>query len=78
MPDYAMKGENSDKFRVSAFSFSLLSRHFPEIYSNKGIYVSKILFYWRLINIPICIWITVKNGVNIIVRISHNIMSICT
>ena len=27
--DYTMKGENPDKFRVSAFSFSLLFRHFP-------------------------------------------------
>lgn len=30
MPDYAMKGGNSDKLSVSAFSLSLLFRLFPD------------------------------------------------
>ena len=34
--DYTMKGGNPDKFRVSAFSLSLLFRHFPDSLQNMG------------------------------------------
>ena len=34
MPDYATKGENLDRFRLSAFSFSLLFRNFPDNFQD--------------------------------------------
>ena len=35
-PDYAMKGENPDKYSGSAYSLSLLFRHFPDSLQNMG------------------------------------------